>query len=102
MLIAEQKNSRRNRRLNEQIRVEMNITWKLPWIVFVEIDLGDDRHRQRSGGGLLLEVVNHQLLVGRVEAEARRQPWLVVAAARAGALHGSDFRGGGGQKKLIF
>lgn len=69
----------------------MIITWEFPRIIFVEINLGYDRHRQRGGGSLLLEIVNQQLLVGRVEAEPRRQPWLVAAAAgTGGALHGSE------------
>ena len=65
------------------------VTWEFPGVIFVEIDLGDDRGGERGVGGLLLEVVNQELFVGGVEAEARWHLRVVVAAAGAGALHGS-------------
>lgn len=34
------------------------ITWKLPRVEFVEVDLGDDGNGEGRGGGLFLEVVN--------------------------------------------
>lgn len=47
-------------------------TWKFPWIVFVEVDFRDDDGRgEAMGDDLLAEVVDDELLVGRVEAKAR-------------------------------
>lgn len=34
------------------------ITWQLPRVEFVEVDLGDDGNGEGRGGGLFLEVVN--------------------------------------------
>lgn len=47
-------------------------TWKLPRIVLVEVNFGDDGDRQGQRSSLLLQIVNHQLLVGRVKPESRR------------------------------
>ncbi|URD95338.1 hypothetical protein MUK42_29731 [Musa troglodytarum] len=51
----------------------MSSTWKFPRVVLVEIDLGDDGHRQALAGGLAAEVVHNELLVSGVEPEPRRQ-----------------------------
>ncbi|THU71524.1 hypothetical protein C4D60_Mb04t02340 [Musa balbisiana] len=48
-------------------------TWKFPRVVLVEIDLGDDGHRQALAGGLAAEIVHNELLVCGVEPEPRRQ-----------------------------
>jgi hypothetical protein len=45
---------------------------QLPRLDLVEVDLPDDLEVELLKSDLLLEVVQQQLLVGRVEPEARR------------------------------
>jgi hypothetical protein len=49
------------------------LTWQVPWIELVDVDVGDDGDRARRVGGAVAEVVEDQLLVRRVETEPRRQ-----------------------------
>ena len=49
------------------------LTWKVPWIELVDVDVGDDGDRARHVGGAVAEVVEDELLVRRVEPEPRRQ-----------------------------
>ena len=49
-------------------------TCELPWLALVEVDLGDDVQLDLQPVDLSLQVVVHQLLVRRVEPEARREP----------------------------
>ena len=46
---------------------------EVPGVVAVEVELGDDGDRGGAARGARAEVVRHQLLVGGVEAEARRE-----------------------------
>ncbi|RWV96995.1 hypothetical protein GW17_00040249 [Ensete ventricosum] len=48
-------------------------TWKVPGVVLVEVDLGDDGHRKAKPSGLAAEVVHGELLVGGVESEPQQQ-----------------------------
>lgn len=48
-------------------------TWKLPGVELVQINLGDDWDGEALAGDLLAEVMDDELLVRRVEPEARRQ-----------------------------
>jgi hypothetical protein len=49
-------------------------TCELPWLALVEVDLRDDVQLDLQPVDLALQVVVHQLLVRRVEPEARREP----------------------------
>ena len=49
------------------------LTWKVPWLALVEIDVGDGTGDEGEVGDLAAEVVSDELLVRRVEPEARRQ-----------------------------
>lgn len=51
---------------------------EFPGVKLVEIEFGDDGDGERGGLGLGDEVVDHQLLVGRVEPEPRRQLRLLL------------------------
>ncbi|KAF3788367.1 hypothetical protein EJ110_NYTH20972 [Nymphaea thermarum] len=56
---------------------EAQRTRELPRVKLVEVDLADDGNGKRSRGGLSLEVVDDELLIHRVEPEARRKQWLL-------------------------
>lgn len=62
------------------------VTRKVPWVALVDVDLGDDWHGALDGGGLVHEVVNDELLVGGVEAEAWWKGRHGAAAARHAQL----------------
>jgi hypothetical protein len=49
------------------------LTWQVPWVELVDVDVGDDGDRARRGAGAVAEVVLDQLLVRRVKPEAGRQ-----------------------------
>lgn len=49
------------------------LTGEVPWVQLVDVDLGGDLNRTGEAGGLVLEVVEDELLVGRVEPESRRE-----------------------------
>ncbi|RZR74280.1 hypothetical protein BHM03_00034707 [Ensete ventricosum] len=53
--------------------ISSNDTWKVPRVVLVEVDLGDDGHRKAKPSGLAAEVVHGELLVGGVESEPQQQ-----------------------------
>jgi hypothetical protein len=54
---------------------------QVPGVEAVEVDLGDDGHRGAATRGARAEVVRHQLLVRRVEPEARGQVQLRLRVA---------------------
>ena len=66
------------------------ITWQVPWVELVDVDLGDDGGRARRRGGALAEVVEDELLVCWVETEPRRQ-------RRARARHAASASSPGGR-----
>lgn len=45
-------------------------TWQVPWVESADIGVGNDGGRERGGKGFLHEVLQDELLVGGVEAEA--------------------------------
>jgi hypothetical protein len=49
------------------------LTWQVPWVELVDVDVGDDGDRARRVAGAVAEVVEDQLLVRRVKPEAGRQ-----------------------------
>ena len=49
------------------------LTWKLPWLARVQVDLHQRPLRGALVGHLLVEVVAHQLLVAGVEPESDRK-----------------------------
>jgi hypothetical protein len=65
---TEESRARRRSRGREGAR-----TREIPGIRLVEVDLGDDGHGQLLPRHLPAEVVHHELLVGGVEPEPRRQ-----------------------------
>ena len=60
-----------------------SLTWKLPWLALVEVDLGDGIDAEGPAADLAPEVVSDELLIGGVEAEARRE---------GGGRRGTDHR----------
>nr|ACN28671.1 unknown [Zea mays] len=54
---------------------------QVPGVEAVQVDLGDDGHRRAAPRGARAEVVRHQLLVRRVEPEARGQVELRLRVA---------------------
>jgi len=58
--------------------------------VLVEVDLGDDGDGEALVGDLAAEVVDHQLLVGGVEAEPRRQVQLRLRVSSPFCHHRSN------------
>ena len=52
---------------------ERVLTWQGPWVELVDIDVGDDGDGARRLRGAVAEVVEDELLVRRVETEARRE-----------------------------
>lgn len=54
------------------------ITRELPWLALVEVDFGYGATSEIGVHDLLEEVVGDEFLVGRVEAEPRRQLGVVV------------------------
>lgn len=54
------------------------LTREIPRFALVEVDLGDGPRREAAVGDLLPQVVRDQLLVRRVEPEARRQALLLL------------------------
>lgn len=46
-------------------------TGELPWVVFVEMDLSDDRHRNGAVCDLGAKIIEYQFLVRRMESESR-------------------------------
>jgi hypothetical protein len=52
------------------------LTWEVPWLALVEVDVGDGARGEAQVGDLAGEVVGDELLVRRVEAEPWRQPLL--------------------------
>jgi hypothetical protein len=56
-----------------QARAARVLTWQVPRIQLVDVNVGDDGDRARRVGGAVAEVVDDQLLVRRVEPESRRQ-----------------------------
>jgi hypothetical protein len=57
----------------ERERERGRVTWKLPWLSRVQVDLHQRPLRGALVGHLLVEVVAHQLLVAGIEPEPRRQ-----------------------------
>ena len=55
--------------MHEQSRT---LTREVPWIMLVDVHLLDDLHAERLPRHLPAEVERDELLVGRVEPEARR------------------------------
>lgn len=49
------------------------LTWKVPWIELIDIDIGDDRNWARHRRCSIPQVVMDELFVGRVEAKAGRK-----------------------------
>lgn len=52
---------------------DVKLTRQIPWISLANVDLRDDRSRQRAGKNLPLQVLNHKLFIRRVEPEPRGQ-----------------------------
>ena len=52
----------------------VSITWEIPWLALVEVDVGDGAGGEGEVGDLAGEVVGDELLVRRVEPEPRREP----------------------------
>lgn len=49
-------------------------TRELPRLALVDVDVGDHGEAEAAAADLALEVVEHQLLIRRMEAEPRRPP----------------------------
>lgn len=49
------------------------LTWQIPRIVLVQIDVGDDRCKDRRPGTFSAQVMRHELLVRWMESESRRK-----------------------------
>lgn len=66
-------------KLNTSIQVQQIsklLTWKIPWIELVEINVSDDLQREMVAGDFPAEVLHEELLVGRKKPESRRQAQL--------------------------
>jgi hypothetical protein len=66
--------------ITEEIKIKQ-LTRKVPWVALVDVGLGDDRHGAWSGGGLVHEVMDDELLVCGVEPETS---WKTRHPARHG------------------
>ena len=49
------------------------ITWEVPWIKLVDVQLPDELNRDGLLLDLLLEVETNQLFIGRMEPEPRHE-----------------------------
>jgi len=56
--------------------MDMVLTWEVPWLALVEVDVGDGAGGEGEVRDLAGEVVGDELLVRRVEPEPRREPLL--------------------------
>jgi hypothetical protein len=63
------------------------VTLEIPWLYLVEIDIFDDVEVDPSGCHLLPEVVIHELFIGRVESETRRNQLLMSLRLCAAHAH---------------
>lgn len=61
----------------------MTITVQVPGVVGVEVEVGDDIGVAGQQGGLAVEEVDHELLVGRVEPETGGHVEAVIPHFRA-------------------
>ena len=75
----------------KQVLEADSCTWKLPWVILVEINLGDDRDGETLVGGLLAEVMDDKLLVGGVEPESWWQIELGLGISRSSSSHFFSF-----------
>lgn len=50
-----------------------SLTWKLPWLALVEVDLGDGSAGEAAVEGFLEKVMGNELLIGGVKAKAWRK-----------------------------
>lgn len=66
------------------------LTWQVPGIGPADLDLRDDRGRQGAGERLPPKVLDHELLISRVEPEPRRQ-FQHPVPTKSKLLHRSQF-----------
>jgi hypothetical protein len=69
------------------------LTWEVPWLALVEVDVGDGARGEGEVGHLAGEVVGDELLVRRVEPEPWREPLLHGRRRRRSPKLASSARG---------